>query len=244
VYILEVRNANKSFGALHAVRNLSFNVHQGEIFGIAGPNGSGKSTLFNIITGIPFSPDEGSIVFNGRPVQHLRGDQIAHLGLARTFQKETEFSSLSVIENAIVAATFGSPETQNAEDKVVVAEEALNRVGLLAEQYKRPASELSTFEKKQLMVATALAMRPILLLLDEPASGLTKPEVTFIEELILKLNKAGITVVLIEHVLSLLLAVSHRIMVLSQGEELATGEPGEIIKDARVIEAYLGERRR
>ena len=237
--LLVVQGAKKSFGALQAVNNISFEVGHGEIFGIAGPNGSGKSTLFSVITGIPLSADAGEITFAERSITRLRGDEIARRGLARTFQKETEFSSLSVLENALIGASYGRPERTAAAARLA-AKEALAFVGIGEEEYDRPVAELSILHKKRMMIASAIAMSPQLLLLDEPASGLTRPEVEIVEDLILKLNGQGMTILLIEHVLSLLLSVSHRIMVLSHGEVLTIGQPNVVVKDQKVIEAYLG----
>jgi branched-chain amino acid transport system ATP-binding protein len=240
--LLVVSGAHKSFGALHAVNNVSFEVMRGEIFGIAGPNGSGKSTLFNIITGIPISADAGDIHLNGQSIRRVRGDQIARRGLARTFQKETDFASLSVLENVLIGASYGGSE-RSAADTRTTATEALSFVGIAAEEHARPVAGLSILHKKKMMIASAIAMRPQILLLDEPASGLTKPEVEVVKGLILKLNAQGMTILLIEHVLSLLLSVSHRIMVLSHGEVLAIGTPDEVVNDQTVVEAYLGSKK-
>jgi branched-chain amino acid transport system ATP-binding protein len=214
-------------------------VNYGEIFGIAGPNGSGKSTLFSLITGVPFSADAGDIILNGQSIRRLRGDEIAKRGLARTFQKETEFASLSVIQNALIGASYGGPK-RNAAEAYRAATAALDFVGISQDEYDRPMGSLSILHKKRMMIASAIAMNPQVLLLDEPASGLTRPEVEIVKTLVLKLNEQGITILLIEHVLSLLLSVSHRIMVLSHGEVLKIGRPDVVVKDKRVIEAYLG----
>jgi branched-chain amino acid transport system ATP-binding protein len=239
--ILEIQDVSKDFGALKALHRVSLTVETGEIVGIAGPNGSGKSTLFNVITAVPFNADEGTITFEGRPITRLRGDQIARRGVARIFQRETEFSSLSVFENVLVAAIYGAGMHRNAARDS--ARSALEFLEFAQSEYDRPAAEVTVYAKKRLMIASALAMKPRLLLLDEPASGLTKPEVDQVGALVTRLNAAGMTILLIEHVLSLLLAVSNRIVVLNQGEELASGLPEDVIKDQRVVEAYLGTAR-
>ncbi len=240
--ILVVKDADKSFGALRAVSGVSFAVRDGEIFGIAGPNGSGKSTLFNIITGIPFGPDAGEIVFCRKPLRGLGPHQIAQAGLARTFQRETAFESLTARQNVALATHFG--RSGNARGDARAATEALEFCGIEPIQFDRPAGQLSMFDKKRLMIASALAMAPAMLLLDEPASGLSKPEVALTAELIMAINGRGITIVLIEHVLALLLNVSARLLVLNEGTILASGRPQDVVKDRRVIEAYLGSKGR
>lgn len=240
--LLEVRNVGKAFGSLKALDNVSFDVAAGEIFGIAGPNGSGKSTLFNVITGIPFGPDQGKVLFGGTEIQGRSGNDIARLGLARTFQRETSFDKLTVFENALIGAAYGRQDRPSSEERKL-AVEALDIVGLPASQYGRLAQELSVFDRKCLMLATAVAMEPKMLLLDEPASGLTKPEIDASIGLIRRIAERGVTIVLIEHVLTFLMSLSQHLLVLNQGQVLALGDPRSVIADARVVEAYLGTRR-
>jgi len=240
--ILTVDAVSKSFGSLRAVDQVSFAVEAGEIFGIAGPNGSGKSTLFNIITSIPFPADSGRIIFDGRQIERRGANKICRTGLARTFQKETAFDTLSALDNVLLGAVYG--HHVKSGDDLENAHEALAFVGIDATQFSRPAAELSVFDKKRLMLASALATRPRVLLMDEPASGLTKPEIDETIDLIHRLNQDGITVLVIEHDLPLLLTVSQRLMVLNQGSELMTGTPDEVMRDQRVVEAYLGTRAR
>lgn len=241
--ILIVEDACKLFGSLRAVDNVSFGVEAGEIFGIAGPNGSGKSTLFNIITSIPFPADAGRIVFDGRAIHRMRANQICRAGVARTFQKETAFDSLSTFDNVVLGSVYGLGRAGAGGEAGEAAREALVFVGIEDDQFHRPAGELSVFDKKRLMLASALATRPRVLLLDEPASGLTQPEIDQTIELVRRVNGEGVTVLLIEHVLPLLLSVSNRLMVLNQGQELVTGDPDAVMRDERVVEAYLGSSR-
>jgi branched-chain amino acid transport system ATP-binding protein len=241
--ILTVEGVVKAFGALRAVDGIGFSVRRGEIFGVAGPNGSGKSTLFNLITSIPFAADSGSIRFEGVAIERMAPHRICRLGVARTFQKDAEFSTLSVYDNVVTGAVYGR-EGRGAGDDRQAAHEALAFVGLPGSDHDRLAGELSVFDKKRLMIASALAARPRLLLLDEPASGLTKPEIDSLIHLIRRINATGVTVLLIEHVLPLLLTVSQRLMVLNQGRVLTTGLPDDVVRDDRVIEAYLGSRGR
>lgn len=238
--LLEVENVAKAFGSLKAVDGVSFKVEAGEIFGIAGPNGSGKSTLFNTITGIPFGPDRGVVRFDGAEIQGLPGHRIARLGLARTFQRETAFDGLTVFENALMGATFAGSDGGTAAE---AAAEALEFVGFDRADLGRSAGELSVFQRKCLMLATAIATRPKMLLLDEPASSLTKPEIDSSIDLIRRIAARGITILLIEHVLTLLMSLSQHLLVLNEGSVLALGDPRSVVADARVVEAYLGSRK-
>ena len=237
--LLTVESASKSFGALRAVNGVSFSVEPGEIFGIAGPNGSGKSTLFNIISGIPFGPDSGRVVFAGEDLAGRKGHQIARLGLVRTFQRETAFDSLSVFDNALMGATYGGKGDAPEEDSI----QALGFVGFTPADFDRKAAELSVYDRKRLMLASALALSPRLLMLDEPASGLTKPEIEALIALIRRIAATVATILLIEHVLTVLLALSQRLMVLNEGSLLVLDKPDVVVRDPRVIRAYLGDRR-
>lgn len=240
--LLEVDDVSKAFGSLKAVDGISFKVEAGEIFGIAGPNGSGKSTLFNVVTAIPFGPDRGRIVFDGVEIQGRPAHAIARLGLARTFQRETSFDGLTVFENALIGASYGKPDRPEGQARDGAAE-ALEFVGLGSPSFGRLAGELSVFDRKCLMLATAIAMEPKMLLLDEPASSLTRPEIETSIGLIRRTAARGITIVLIEHVLTFLMSLSQHLMVLNQGRVLAAGDPRSVIADQRVVEAYLGTRR-
>jgi len=241
--LLTVESVSKLFGALRAVDQVSLTVESGEIFGIAGPNGSGKSTLFNVISGIPFGPDEGRVSFAGHDLRGLKGHQIARLGLARTFQRETSFDTLSVFDNALMGATYGLGRRQGGPGAGAVAD-ALTFAGFAPESFDRPAAELSVYDRKCLMLASALAMSPLLLMLDEPASGLTRPEIETLIALIRRIAARGIAILLIEHVMTVLLTLSQRVMVLDQGRVLALGDPDSVVENPDVIRAYLGDRKR
>lgn len=238
--LLEVRKVTRRFGALVAVNDVSFSVDQGEVCGIAGPNGSGKSTLFNVITGIPFPPSAGEVLLAGQPIHHMRPHQISRAGVLRTFQKDAEFATLSAFENVYASAVYCGQ--MNREEAQVAARQALDDVALPQARHGQTASNLSMFERKQLMIASAIAGRPKVLLLDEPAAGLTKPEISGLSKLIHTVHGRGVTVLLIEHVLPLLLKVSQRLMVLNQGAVIASGKPEEVVRNPQVVEAYLGKR--
>lgn len=236
--LLTVEKVTKTFGALRAVDDISFQVSEGEVLGIAGPNGSGKSTLFNALTAIPYPANAGRITFRGRRIDRLSPHRIARLGIARTFQTETDFETLSVLDNAMIPLIAAKTGASHGE-RLRLAEETCALVGLEAD-LERPASELSIFDRKLLMLASALALKPKLLLLDEPASGLSRPEVQKTTETIRHINAMGVTIMLIEHVIPLLLSVSQRLIVLNFGRKLAEGEPERVVRDPRVVEAYLG----
>lgn len=238
--ILSIRNVTKQFGGLTAVHDVSFDVAPGEFLGVAGPNGSGKSTLFNVLTRIPFGPTSGEVWFDGQRIDRLARHKIAGLGLSRTFQTDVEFPDLTAIETAGVAATYARnlPRVELAK----AANAQLDLVEFAPERRGMPTTDLSVYERKQLMIASALVMNPKILLLDEPASGLTRPEIAALEALLRRINASGITVILIEHVLGLLMAVSERLIVLNHGALLAEGDPQDVMKTPSVIEAYLGGR--
>jgi branched-chain amino acid transport system ATP-binding protein len=237
--ILSVQNVSKSFGKLTAVDNVSFDVQEGEIYGIAGPNGAGKTTLFNLISGIPFRADSGQILFRGKPISNLPPHQIFRLGLSRTFQKETAFDTLTVEQNITIGAVFGGIPAGEARNKAI--DEALIDLEL-ANERARISSELSLYAKKRLMIASAVVSNPGILMLDEPAGGLNVAELKELETLILRLRERRITIIIIEHVLPLLFGISNRVMVMDFGKRLAEGSPQQLATDDVVIEAYLGNR--
>jgi branched-chain amino acid transport system ATP-binding protein len=237
---LSAVSLRKAFGALVAVNDVSFEVRPGQIFGIAGPNGSGKSTLFNLLTGIPFGPDKGEVHFDGRDVSGLPAYKIARAGIVRSFQKDATFESLSARQTVEVAASYGRQAGwREAGDG---AEGLLDLMEFPVRRRDESSGSLPIFDKKRLALASGLATKPRLLLLDEPASGLTKPEVQSLASLIRTVRGSGVTVMLVEHVLPLLLSVSDTLLVMHHGSVIARGLPDVVFRDPVVVEAYLGRR--
>jgi len=235
--MLEVEGLYKSFRGLHAVQNASFDVPEGAIVGLIGPNGAGKTTCFNMIAGV-FRPDAGSISFRGKPIQGLRPDQVCAAGIGRTFQIVKPFAGLTVLDNIVVGALLRSKDVSAAKN---YAAEIMERLGLGAKA-DQPASSLTLPDRKRLEVARALATRPKLLLLDEVMAGLRPTECDQIVAVFRELNRSeGLTILLIEHVMRAVMALAQRIVVLHHGEVIARGTPEEVVRDAAVLECYLGE---
>ena len=233
--ILQVNNVTQCFGQLVAVKDLSFEVEKGEIFGIAGPNGAGKTTLFNLVTG--FYRGSGDIIFDGRSIRGLRPHQICHRGIASTFQIPELFLTLPIVENVKVGVHFGG---RGAHDERECINEAISFVGLQGKE-NVIAANLNLFDKKLTMLAAALATKPKLLLLDEPISGLSPTEAREYMTLIQRTKKElGLTIIVIEHLMKVLTEISQRLMILHNGEKICIGPPKEVTKDKRVIEVYLG----
>jgi len=234
--LLDLRGVSRWFGGLRAVDGVSLTVSEGEIVGLIGPNGAGKTTLFNVISGF-YAPSTGEVVFAGRRIDGLRPDLICDLGLTRTFQLVKPFPGLTVVENVMVGAFKRTSNRAAAEAK---AREILQLVGLDAAGDQR-AAHLTLPGRKRLEVARALATRPRLLLLDEVMAGLTPTEVVRMVDLIKQFRERGISIVVIEHVMRAIMAVSDRIAVLHHGRLIAEGAPHQVVRDPAVIEAYFGE---
>jgi branched-chain amino acid transport system ATP-binding protein len=237
--LLKIDNLMKSFGGLLAARNLSFNLNKGEILGLIGPNGAGKSTLFNLITGV-YKPDSGKIFFDGKDITGIAPHRICHQGISRTFQLVRPFNSISPLQNVMVGRAYGSGPAKTVEIARRESQQILERTGLGDKKVPR-AAMLGLVDRKRLEIARALATQPKLLLLDEMMAGLNLSEISDSMRLVKELRDSGITIMVVEHVMKVIMGISDRIIVMSAGEIIAEGIPKEIASNAKVIEAYLGK---
>ena len=235
--ILEATGLTRRFGGLVALSNVSFSIEQGEIFGVIGPNGAGKTTLFSVMVGA-LSPSAGELRFKGQLVSGLKPNQVCRAGICRTHQIVRPFREMTVRDNVAVGASFG----RRGRTGTVAArvEQVLKQVDLEHKAEQRGGS-LTIGELKRLEIARALATQPEVLLLDEVMGGLNPTEINQTMELIRKLRRSGLTVLLIEHHMRAVMGVSDRVMVLHHGEKIAEAPPQEIVHDPKVIDAYLGE---
>ena len=235
--LLELDDVSRRFGGLNAVEGVSFSVAQGEILGLIGPNGAGKTTLINMITGV-HPANRGRVRFDGQDITRKRPHQIARLGLARTFQIVQPFPKMTVLENAAAGALF-SGGARSVREAHAIARRQLEFTGL-ADLADRPAAALTLARRKRLELAKSLAMKPRLLMLDEVNAGLNPVEIAEALEMIRKIASLGVTIIVIEHLMKVVLSISHRLVVLHHGQLIAQGVPREVLSDKSVIEAYLG----
>jgi branched-chain amino acid transport system ATP-binding protein len=234
--LLSVAAVSKRFAGLLAVDRASFDVKPGEIFAVIGPNGAGKTTLFNMIAGV-HAPDEGCISFAGERIDGRRPDEIARLGIGRTFQLVRPFPALSVEDNVIVGALLRAADLDEA---AAIADDVLRRLDL-ADKRRQAAASLTLPDRKRLEVARALATKPRLLLLDEVMAGLRPTETDRMVAILRELNREhDLTVLLIEHVMRAVMALATRVLVLHHGAAIAQGSPEQVVREAVVIESYLG----
>jgi len=243
--LLSVRRVTKSFGALVAVNKMSFDILPGTVFGIGGPNGAGKTTMFDVISGVQ-PANSGEVVFDGQVITKKKPHEICHAGIARTFQLNAAFETMTVLENVLISTHHGydpheipSVVFHRGEQRDAV--EALELVGL-QDRLDAVVSSLTLMEQKLLMIASAIATRPRLLLLDEPVGGLIPREISHVEKVIGHLTETqGMSVILIEHVMRFLIGLSDEVLIMNYGEKLYQGSAEGLTEDAKVVEVYLGE---
>ncbi|HEY0383296.1 MAG TPA: ABC transporter ATP-binding protein [Candidatus Elarobacter sp.] len=238
---LRISDVGMRFGGLWALSEVSFDVERGSVVGLIGPNGSGKTTLMNVISGV-YKPTTGEVTYAGKRIADVPAHDVCHLGIARTFQIVKPFASLSVRENVAVGAMYGRyGGKRSTRASFERAQELLEIVGL-ARIADRAASELTIPDRKRLEVAKALALDPDVLLLDEVMAGLNATEVDEALELLRDVNKRGVTLIVVEHLMKAIVSISTTIVVLAEGKKIAQGAPSTVLASPQVIEAYLGSR--
>ncbi len=242
--LLVCERVTKQFGSLAAVKDLSFSARRGEILGIGGPNGAGKTTLFDVLSGLN-EATSGRVLLDGKDITRAAPEAICHAGIARTFQLNACFDSLTVRENVQVGAVFGRadhglPGLRPSEEAEAATDEALALVGL-ADKGNTVAGALPVLDRKLLMLAGAMATRPKFLLMDEPVGGLTHAEIDLMMETVRRIKAQGVTIILIEHVMRFLVALSDRVMILHHGERIYEGPAAGLVRDRTVVDVYLGE---
>ena len=233
--ILTVENLSKSFGGIHANRDISFDVEEGSILGVIGPNGAGKSTLFDLITGFT-KPDTGKVKFFDKNIFGISPDKISNLGVGRTFQKLKPFADQTLLENVMIGAFVKEKDIKRARDRAL---EIIDFVDLIEKRHHF-AKELSTGQRKRLEMARAMAIDPKLLLMDEVTGGVDQKTTPGLVELVKKLKRKGVTIITIEHNINIIMEISDNVLALDQGKRIAFGEPKEIQNNKQVIDAYLG----
>ena len=234
--LFELKNLVKHFGGLAAVNDVSFQVQKGEIFGLIGPNGSGKTTIFNCISNY-FPVTGGNIYFKGQDITGMKTNKICKTGIGRTFQVVKPLGRLSVLDNVIAAAFSKAENKKQAQD---IAMETLDFCGLMHRK-DIIAKSLPIGERKRLEITRAMATKPELLLLDETAAGLTPTEVDVAIELIKKIRDNGVTIIIVEHIMKVIMTISDRIHAINFGQTIAHGTPKEVSRNEAVIKAYLGD---
>jgi len=234
--LLEVRGVSRFFGGLAAVMDVSFTVNKGEIVALIGPNGAGKTTLFNVINGF-YKPSQGEIFFKGKRISGMKPHQICRLGIARTFQVVKPLQRMTVLDNVIASAFLRTKSRSEAEKKAL----EILKFTELYDDRDMISKGLPLGKRKRLEIARALATEPELLLLDESFAGLNPTELNKSIEIVKKIRESGITILIIEHHMKVIMSISDRIVVLNYGEKIAEGTPEEIANNPLVIEAYLGE---
>ncbi|MCC6042373.1 MAG: ABC transporter ATP-binding protein [Candidatus Verstraetearchaeota archaeon] len=235
--LLEVKELSKHFGGVVALDGVNIKVDKGELVGIIGPNGAGKTTFYNCITGF-YPPTSGKVFFDGKDVTGLPSHKLCRMGMARTFQIPRPFMSMTLLENVMVGALGAGMSLREAKEK---AKEIVSFLKL-EEQANKPISKLNFNYRRRCELARALATNPKLLMLDETFAGLNPSEIDEMVKLVRKIHESGVTIMLTEHVMKVVMSLAERIVVLHQGKVIAEGLPREVVNDSRVVEAYLGQR--
>jgi branched-chain amino acid transport system ATP-binding protein len=236
--LLEAQSVSRAFGSFMALSKADLSVDEGEIIGLIGPNGAGKSTFFNCLVG-DLVPTSGRVVFAEIDVTNASPEAHARLGIGRTFQVPATFEEMTILENVMVGAFLRHPNRHDAREK---AREIVAFVGL-GGQADQPARSLGTPGRKRLEIARVLASEPRLILLDEALAGLTPVEIQTAIELVRRIHQRGVTLVIVEHIMEVILSLTQRVLVFNQGHTVASGNPSDVVNDPAVIEAYLGRRR-
>ena len=235
--LLVVRNLSRSFGSLKAVSDLSFEVRKGEILGVMGPNGAGKTTVFNLLTGV-VKPDTGSITLAGKDITNLPAAKRCRAGIGRTYQVPRPFTKMTVLENLMVAAVHGGGLS---ERKAKLKSDEILELIKMAPVRNNFAGSLSLLDRKRLELGRALASQPSLILIDEVAGGLTEKEVEELLVIVKEIQRRGITIIWIEHIMMMMSEGADRILAIAEGQRLQCGDPGEVMCSKDVLECYLGE---
>ena len=239
--MLKCIGISKEFGGLKALKKVDLTVRENEIAGLVGPNGSGKSTLLNVISGV-YKPESGKVLFMNEDISKLPPHVICAKGITKTSQRVQSFPDMTTIENVLLGVLFARKESQAQQDAVAKAKELLSFVGLREEKFDVPAKNLNVVELRRVQLARALATSPKLLLLDELLTGLTPKESDEAIALVKLINKQGVTVLMVEHVMKVIMGLCSRVTVLHHGEKICEGTPGEVCDDKDVIRVYLGKR--
>jgi len=238
---LECIHVSKEFGGLQALREVDLTVKEGEIAGLVGPNGSGKSTLLNLISGV-YKPDSGKVLFMNEDISKLSPYTICARGISKTAQNVQSFPDMTTMENVLTSVLFAKKLGKAGQDPVDKAKRLLEFVGLSAEKFDVPAKNLNVVELRRVQLARALASQPKLLLLDELLTGLTPKESDEAIALIRLVNKQGVTVLMVEHIMKVIMGLCSRVVVLHHGEKICEGTPEEVCSDENVINVYLGKK--
>jgi len=238
--LLKCIGVSRQFGGLQALKNVDFTVNDGEIVGLVGPNGSGKSTLLNLISGV-YKPDSGQIFFNNDDISKLPPYKICSKGITKTAQTVQSFPEMTATQNVITSVLFNEKKTANKIDGLERAQELLGFVGLSKEKFDVQAKKLNIVELRRIQLAKALATGPKLLLLDELLTGLTPKESDEAIELIKLINKQGVSVLIVEHVMRVIMGLCDRVVVLHHGEKICEGTPKQVVCNENVVNVYLGK---